>query len=216
MTLRIKKLKWVPPGKDCGLCGCTTCDAFMEMVYLMEKKKEDCPYYSPAENPEETRIEMEAVYPEKDILNKEFDFVLTHLPGEISARKIVLPFRGDLVEKMNIKEGDVVLGRPMGAGCPIPHVLKVMEADPITGLLYTWVIGPQYTREGRPVKDVTAYHMIGFEGIAQPVKRDPVIGERQRFLPGFCMMSLGHTGVTNMILEKSCGLHVRIENIIIM
>jgi hypothetical protein len=36
---------------------------------------------------------------------------------------------------------------------------------------------------------------------------------RQRFLPGYCMMNLAHTGVVNMVLAKSAGLHVRVEDI---
>ncbi|MGI5939040.1 MAG: Fe-S cluster protein, partial [Methanoculleus thermophilus] len=51
------------------------------------------------------------------------------------------------------------------------------------------------------------------EGIARPVRREPVLGMRQRFLPGFCMMNLTHTGVVNMILAQSSGLHVRVEDI---
>jgi len=119
------------------------------------------------------------------------------------------------VEKMDIKKGDYVLGRPMGAGCPIPHVLSVIEAEPVTGLLYTWVVGPLYSRE-REVKDVVAYHMIGFEGIACRISKEPFLGCRATFLPGFCMMNLNHTGLVNMVLEKREGLHVRIEDIRIL
>jgi len=121
------------------------------------------------------------------------------------------------VEKLGIKAGDYVLGRPMGAGCPIPHVLEVIEADIITGILVTWVVGPQIAREqGGKVKNVQAYHMIGFEGIASRIAQEPVLGTRATFLPGFCMMNLNHTGLVNMILEKSSGLQVRIEDIRIL
>jgi uncharacterized Fe-S cluster-containing protein len=103
----------------------------------------------------------------------------------------------------------------MGAGCPIPHVLKVIEADQVTGLLYTWVVGPKYSREDE-VKEVTAYHMVGFEGMAKVIRRDPVLGTRMTFLPGFCMMHLNHTGLVNMVLKKSAGYHIRIEDIRIL
>jgi uncharacterized Fe-S cluster-containing protein len=108
-----------------------------------------------------------------------------------------------------------VLGRPMGAGCPIPHVLKVIEADYTTGLLYTWVVGPQYARE-QEVKDLTAYHMIGFEGIADQIRKSPEFGKRVTFLPGFCMMNLNHTGLVNLVLQQTAGLHVRLEDIRIL
>ncbi|MDD4238441.1 MAG: Fe-S cluster protein, partial [Desulfotomaculaceae bacterium] len=172
----------------------------------------DCPFYSERQTCSQSEQIGEAVYTGKDVLGHAHDFVLEPLPGEISARKIVLPFRSDMVEKMNIQKGDLVLGRPMGAGCPIPHVLKVIKADRVTGLLYTWVVGPKYSRE-QAVKDVSAYHMIGFEGIATRVTREPAFGCRVTFLPGFCMMNLNHTGLINMVLEKSCGIHVRIEDI---
>lgn len=228
---------WTPPGKDCGLCGCRTCEIFVILVNTKDKEYGDCPFYFEENTGEHQAgliatqqkepnspntgqqiiagIETEAAFPEKDVMGGAYDFILHPLPGEISARKIVLPFRGDLVEKMAIVPGDIVLGRPMGAGCPIPHVLKVIEADPITGLLYTWVVGPRYSRD-REVKDVVAYHMIGFEGIAKDIRKEPQFGQRHAFLPGFCMMSLNHTGLVNMVLSKKAGLHIRIEDIIIL
>ncbi len=207
---------WLPPGKNCGLCGEKDCKSFLRAVSNTTKKYADCPYYHdyhyPAHPSEKTIVLSAAVYPEHDILGNPYDFILEPLPGEISARKIVLPFRADMVEKMQIKEGDYVLGRPMGAGCPIPHVLQVIRAEQVTGLLYTWVVGPRYSRE-QQVKDVIAYHMIGFEGLATHIKKEPAFGCRVTFLPGFCMMSLNHTGLVNMLLQKSSGLHLRIEDI---
>ncbi|MGI6144505.1 MAG: Fe-S cluster protein [Clostridia bacterium] len=209
---------WLPPGKNCGLCGAENCKSFLRLLQAGKKTYEDCPYFHKRAKKEQQKKHdelKEATYSPYDILGNPYDFILNPLPGEISARKIVLPFRSDLVEKMEIIPGDLVLGRPMGAGCPIPHVLKVIKAEPVTGLLYTWVVGPQYSRE-RQVKDVVAYHMIGFEGIATAVRKEPVFGSRMTFLPGFCMMNLNHTGLINMVLEKSCGYHVRIEDIRIL
>ena len=94
----------------------------------------------------------------RDFHENVFDFVLKPIGKEPSARKIIRPFRTDLIEKMNIKAGDIVVARPMGAGCPVTHVLKVYEVDELAGLLYTWVVGPQYAR-GKDVKDIRAYAM---------------------------------------------------------
>jgi uncharacterized Fe-S cluster-containing protein len=206
---------WLPPGKNCGLCGEKNCEDFLHAVGKLTKSYPDCPFYHDQDNQDsgpQATAELEAIYPEKDLLGHNYDFVLEPLPGEVSARKIVLPFRADMVEKMRIKEGDYVLGRPMGAGCPIPHVLRVIRAEQVTGLLYTWVVGPRYSRD-REVKDVVAYHMIGFEGLAGRIKKEPSFGCRVTFLPGFCMMSLNHTGLVNMLLQKREGLHLRIEDI---
>ncbi|PKM80722.1 MAG: Fe-S cluster protein [Firmicutes bacterium HGW-Firmicutes-14] len=206
---------WLPPGKNCGLCGADSCKSFLRMINASQKTYADCPYYDEQCSKSRPGSVSEALYSGRDVLDHPYDFVLEPLPGEPSARKIVLPFRGDMVEKMQITKGDYVLGRPMGAGCPIPHVLQVIKAEEVTGLLYTWVVGPKFSRD-RIVKDVIAYHMIGFEGIAAKIAREPAFGCRVNFLPGFCMMSLNHTGLVNMILEKNCGLHVRIEDIRIL
>lgn len=205
---------WHPPGKNCGLCGNDSCREFLHSVINAEKSYGDCPFYI-KEQAEVSGQMREASYSNKDILNHPYDFILVPIPGEISARKIVLPFRGDLVEKMDIKKGDYVLGRPMGAGCPIPHVLQVIEADPVTGLLSTWVVGPRISRE-KEIKDVKAYHMIGFDGVADQIKKEPIVGCRVTFLPGCCMMNLNHTGLVNMALQKSYGLQIRVEDIRIL
>ena len=76
-------------------------------------------------------------------------------------------------------------------------------------------VGPHEARQCGG-KDVQAYHVIGFEGMAEVVKRPPEFGFRQFFLPSFCMMQVAHTGVVNMVLEKSTGMQVRVEDIRIL
>ncbi len=203
-------MTWQPPGKDCGACGAPTCEAFIALVREGEKGLPDCIFYSTDLAP--SRIEGETRHTGRDILGAEYDFILEPLPGEVSARKIILPFRPDLVEKWGIVPGDIVVGRPAGAGCPVQHVLSVLYANPVTGLLTCLVVGPRASRGGG-FKEIEAYHIVGFEGIGRTVRREPTFGMRQRFLPGSCMMNLAHTGVVNMILAQSSGLHVRVEDI---
>ncbi len=203
-------MHWNPPGKNCGMCGSKTCSEFIGLVKKGEKTYSDCPFYQ-----KETAKELPSTQPQyskKDILGLSYDFILEPLPKEVSARKIILPFRPDLVEKWNTKAGDIIVGRPAGSGCPVQHVLKVIDANKITGVLTTWVVGPRYSR-GKRFREIEAYHVVGFEGIAKVVNKEPVFGARQRFLPGNCMMHLGHTGVVNMILNKEYGIHIRIEDI---
>lgn len=203
---------WTPPGRDCGACGLENCTSFIDQVHNGFLKLCDCPFYR-SKPVGDTRTLKNL--PETDILGNALDFVLMPLPGEESARKILLPFRPDLVERWDIKPGDILTGRPMGAGCPVQHVLQVVSASQVSGVLTCFVVGPAFSR-GREVKDLEAYHMIGFEGIALPIREEPVFGKRMRFLPGFCMMNIGHTGVVNMVLGTKHGLHVRIEDIIIL
>ncbi len=212
--MRSRTKPWKPPGKDCGLCGEKTCREFMSLVKKGIKKPEACVFFT-GRGEEDSGIPKElpgSSVQNVDFLGGAYDFVLKALPNEISARKIVMPFRPDLVEKWKIKEGDCVVGRPMSAGCPVQHVLQVIRASKVTGVLDTWCVGPRFSR-GMKVHDVEAYVMLGFEGVAEVVGRQPEFGRRQRFLPGFCMMNIAHTGVVNMILGKSYGLHVRLEDI---
>jgi uncharacterized Fe-S cluster-containing protein len=177
-----------------------------------QKSRGDCPFS--CEN-SVTSTENKGNYSGTDVCGKSYDFVIGPLAGEPSARKIILPFRADLVERFGITKGDIVLGRPMGQGCPVQHVLRVIDANIVTGVLTCHTVGPRAAREGS-VKDIQAYHVIGFEGIATVVNRPPEFGLRQYFLPSFCMMQLAHTGVVNMVLAQAEGLHVRVEDIRIL
>ena len=203
---------WNPCGKDCGACGAATCADFLTLMSRGEKVREDCPFSRECAG---STPAGDAEYSGIDVCGKPYDFIIGPLGDEPSARKIILPFRADLVERWNIEKGDIVLGRPMGAGCPIQHVLRVFDANPVTGVLTCHTIGPLNARNGE-VKEVQAYHVVGFEGIATTINRAPEFGLRQPFLPSFCMMHLAHTGVVNMVLEKTSGLHVRVEDIRIL
>ena len=204
--------EWTPPGKDCGACGCASCSEFSSKLSVGAMDIGRCPFYHPAE----TDIPIiRSVYTGTDVVGSPYDFVIEPLPGEPSARKVVLPFRGDLVERMDIQKGDIVTGRPAGAGCPVQHVIRVLEADPVTGVITGHVVGPMFAR-GREVKDVREYHMLGFEGMAVTVSKEPKWGCRQSFLPGFCMMGRAHTGLVNVLIDKPWGLQVRVEGIVIM
>ena len=203
---------WQPPGKDCGACGAKSCSDFLVLLEKGTKSNDDCPFYG------STTVATTPGTPARpgtDVCGRAYDFIIGPLPGEPSARKIILPFRADLVERWNIVPGDIVLGRPMGQGCPVQHVLRVIHANPVTGVLTCHTVGPHAARQGG-AKDVQAYHVIGFEGMADVVKRRPEFGFRQSFLPSFCMMQAAHTGVVNTVLEKSAGIQVRVEDIRIL
>jgi uncharacterized Fe-S cluster-containing protein len=200
---------WQPPGKNCGACGAKSCEEFLFLVSRGEKAYRDCPFYGECTG----STGIPDVSPGgKDVCGREYDFMLMPLPGEPSARKIILPFRPDLVERWEIGKGDILLGRPTGAGCPIQHVLSVIDANPVTGVLTCHTVGPHRAR-GAQVRDIQAYHVVGFEGLARVVKHPPGFALRQFFLPSSCMMQRAHTGVVVMALGKSWGLHVRMEDI---
>jgi uncharacterized Fe-S cluster-containing protein len=173
----------------------------------------DCPFYL---GPDDTdSVPLTSKYSGTDILGQTYDFVLLPLPGETSARKTILPFRPDITERYEISRGDIVTGRPAGAGCPVQHVIRVTSADPVTGTITGHVVGPDRARDGI-VKDVKEYHMLGFEGIASVINRKPEFGRRHYFLPGSCMMQRAHTGLVSMVIERPYGTQVRVEDIIIL
>jgi len=201
---------WTPPGKDCGACGLPSCSEFVAAVLRKEKANGDCMFYSEAPEARPGR----AGYSGTDVTGAKYDFILHAFPDEPSARKFIVPFRADLVEKWDIRKGELVTGRPAGPGCPVYHALRVLSANPVTGVLECHTVGPlEARREQGPVHDVQAYNVHAFEGIAETVIRPPTLGLRQRFLPGYCMMDLSHTAVVNMVLQKKEGLHVRLEDI---
>ena len=192
--------------RNCGLCGQKSCEEFRKLLTEGNKLETDCPFHNKDRN--KIHIDEENV----DTHGNKYDFLLKAIGEEPPARKIIRPFRVDLIEKLNIQKGDIVVARPMGAGCPVTHVLEVYEVDELAGLLYTWVVGPSYSR-GKEVKDIKAYNMIGFEGIAENIIEHPMVGKTAGFLPNFCMLRLTHYGLVNKVLNTSEGLVVRIEDI---
>ena len=216
-TTSTAESKFIPPGRNCGACGCRTCDEYIARTSLGSLDYQACPFYSVPGKTVRSDIPFVEKYSGIDVLGQPYDYVMTAMPGEPSARKIVLPFRSDSVERMEIVPGDVVVGRPAGAGCPIDHVMKVIDADPVTGVITGHVLGPALSRgHYEDVKEVKMYHMLGFEGRAIPITREPQFGVRQHFLPGFCMMDRAHTALCNMVIKKPWGIHARVENIIIL
>ena len=194
------------PNKNCGMCGFESCELFAEEAERDSALLKRCIYLKEAKI---ARVE----YAPKDIIGMEYDFILMPTPNEKSCRELILPFNPFLSRELDIKKGDIIVGRPMGQGCPVQHVMEVIDADKF-GVITIWVVGPQYSRDGE-FKEVGPYNVIGFEGLARAVKREPVFGHRQRFLPGYCMMNLGHTGLVNFVNKTKDRIFVRLEDIII-
>jgi uncharacterized Fe-S cluster-containing protein len=205
---------WNPPGKNCGACGSHTCSDFVSRLESGLTELDMCPFYSKDNIVRPDKIASRK-YPAIQAKNITYDFVLLPFPDEPSARKFIVPFRADLVEKWDIKKGDLVTGRPAGPGCPVYHALRVLSANPVTGVIECHTVGPMAARK-EDVHDVQAYHVHAFEGIASTIKKPPIFGTRQYFLPGNCMIGLAHTALVNMCFQKPSGLHVRLEDIRIL
>jgi uncharacterized Fe-S cluster-containing protein len=203
---------WEPPGKDCGACGSKTCREFISLAYTGKKDLADCPFYH---NPAAGRegIPAPSAWSGKDIAGFDYDFVLEPFPGEPSARKHIQLFRTELIEKWGIVPGDIIMGRPVEPSCPIHHILRVIKIDEVTGIITCYAVGPFAARKSTKLHDVHAYREIAMEGIVHAIKNEPALGFRQRFLPANCMRQMVHSGVIQLSLKKSIGIHVRIEEI---
>ena len=204
-------MAWDPPGRDCGACGMKTCDIFMIAARQGSKDLADCPHYPRRSMPIPALGSPE--YSGRDILGLDYDFVVKPFLGEPSARRHIQPFRPDLVERWGLKKGDILRGRPIEPSCPVQHVLRVIAADPVTGILTCHTVGPVAARKSGRVFDIRAYHEVGFEGIAEVIRHEPVVGFRMRFLPANCMRQLVHSGVVQLVLNKSAGIHVLVEDL---
>ncbi|MDD1693583.1 MAG: Fe-S cluster protein [Methanoregula sp.] len=202
---------WEPPGRNCGSCGAANCSDFLLLARQGKKDLPDCPYYPRRSGPDP--VQAVSSCSGRDLLGFDYDFIVSPFPGEPSARRYIQPLRADLADRWGIGPGDILRGRPVEPSCPIQHVLRVISVDPVTGILACHTVGPAVARKSPAVYDIRAYHEIGYEGIAETVRHEPVIGFRMRFLPQNCMRQMVHSGVVQMVLNKSSGTHVRIEDL---
>lgn len=133
-----------------------------------------------------------------------------------SSLKTLVPARQSFnptnIEKLKIKKGDVLFGRPASTGCPVTHVgVVVEEPDYFNGLIVWCVVGPMQARE-RGI-NIGCYTPVAYEGVVKHAKVDLQIGRRYNFLPRYCMLQSRHSGLINMISKTVQGSRIRIEGI---
>lgn len=117
------------------------------------------------------------------------------------------------LERLKIKRGDVLYGRPFPAGCPVQHIgVVVSEPDYFNGALEWCIIGPQAARE-RGI-DIGYYNIIAYQGIVRHTRVPLEFGRRYFFMPRFCMLQVRHSGLINEIAKLGEGAYrVRIEGV---
>ena len=221
------------PGLDCGLCGFKTCAELAERlsgrpellqrcIHLSEDRVEARPA-APAPGPvastlysiqPKTVVESDARPALLDSLGREFDFYLDHFPEEPGPREIILPHNPMITREMEIKKGEILIGRPLGmsCGCPITHCGVTMEADRRTGVIVWCVTGPLGPRQNG-YKDLGYYIAEGYEGLIKEPRSEVQIGRRYYFQPRMCMLQWRHSGLVNFINRTNEGLQVRLEGL---
>lgn len=199
------------PGKDCGLCGYRTCRELADVILKDPAAMKRCVYL---ESHKEHQVPeaAEGEVPWKDVLGRDYDFVLHKFPEDPGPREIILPFNPTNVERLGIKKGDILYGRPASTGCPVTHVgVVVDEPDYFNGLIVWCVVGPIQARE-RGI-NIGCYTPVAYEGIAKQTRIELQIGRRYNFLPRYCMLQSRHSGLINMISKTKDGARVRLEGI---
>jgi uncharacterized protein len=212
MTASLREILEKLPGKDCGQCGFKTCaalaefsavhpDAIKRCIYLEQPAAVAGAFAAPIEN-----------ITWKDMLGREYDFVLEPFPEDPGPRETIVPLNPANVERLAVKKGDVLYGRPVMTGCPVTHVgVVVEEPDYLNGAIVWCVVGPMAARErGR---EIGHYHIIAYEGIVRHTLKELQIGQRYFFFPRMCMLQSRHSGLVNALAKRENGMRVRVEGI---
>lgn len=200
------------PRKDCGQCGLPTCMALAEVIARDPDARRRCIHLAapPGTAPREALRTAPPTW--RDMLAREYDFVLEQYPEDPGPRETIVPFNSSRLERLRLKPGDVVFGRPAAVGCPVTHVGKVMlepaEAD---GTLVWCLVGPMAAREGGV--EVGLYNPLAYEGLVRHTRAELQIGRRYFFLPQTCMLQSRHSGVIAALARRPDGMRVRLEGI---
>jgi uncharacterized Fe-S cluster-containing protein len=152
--------------------------------------------------------------PWHDSLGREFDFYLEHFPEEPGPREIIIPHNPMITREMEIKKGEILIGRPLGmsCGCPITHCGVAMEVDARTGVIVWCVTGPLGPRQNG-YKDLGYYIAEGYEGLVYEARCELKFGIRYYFQPKMCMLQWRHSGLINYLNRNQGHYQVRVEGL---
>jgi len=212
MTASLREILEKLPGKDCGQCGFKTCAALAEFSAVHPDAIKRCIYL---EQPAALAAAFAAPIGNitwKDMLGREYDFVLEPFPEDPGPRETIVPLNPANVERLAVKKGDVLYGRPVMTGCPVTHVgVVIEEPDYLNGTIVWCIVGPMAARErGR---EIGHYHIISYEGIVRHTREELQIGRRYFFFPLMCVLQSRHSGLVNALAKRESGMRVRLEGI---
>lgn len=212
------------PKLDCGACGQKSCAEFANVVSNQPEEIKRCIHLSRTIQQQSepgcsacTSSMAGDKIGWKDSLKRDFDFILDCFDNEPGPKETILLYNPALVKELDIKKGDILVGRPMGmsCGCPVTHCGITTDVDPRNGVVYWCVTGPLKPRsEG--FKDIGYYVSQAYEGIIKESKVPIQLGMRYWFLPRRCMLQWRHSGLVNAVTKMKDGyLKVRVEGLLI-
>jgi uncharacterized Fe-S cluster-containing protein len=214
MQRHIAEILATLPGKDCGQCGFRTCAGLAELILRDPRSRARCVHLGPAAQ----AAPQAPATPETswhDVLGREYQMVMEPFAEDPGPRELILPFNPALAERLGLKQGDILFGRPAGVGCPVTHVGRLMQApDPLGGVLTWCVVGPLAARAEHGI-EIGGYHIIAYEGLVREARVAPQVGGRYFFKPALCMLQSRHSGVVSFAARRPEGWHVRFEGIAI-
>jgi uncharacterized Fe-S cluster-containing protein len=223
------------PGLNCGLCGAKTCEQFAHTIFKNHQEIAKCIHLKNPPSRVAEPIESfsgpacpacttcaavplsPGIMPSwKDSLGRDFDFILDSFPQEPGPRETILPHNPSRTKELDVKVGDVLIGRPMGmsCGCPITHCGIAMQVDSANGVIVWCVTGPLRPRSGEH-KDIGYYSAQAYEGVVTATRSELKIGMRYWFMPHRCMLQWRHSGLVNFINKRNNSLQIRVEGLMI-
>ena len=218
------------PGLNCGGCGYPTCAELAEALEDKPSLLERCLHLAPekiavpqaaAATPcsacASSSPSAQATVPKAtwtDSLGRRFDFYLEHFPEDPGPREIIIPHNPMLTRELDIRVGEVLIGRPLGmsCGCPVTHCGVAVSVDRKTGVIVWCVTGPLRPRQ-EGYKDLGYYIAEGYEGLVTETQAELRIGMRYFFQPRMCMLQWRHSGLLNYLNRTPTGWQVRVEGL---
>lgn len=202
------------PGKNCGICGFKTCAELAQLAAGDAAALDRCIFTAEEPGGPASRPAERAETTWKDNLGRDYDFVLDTFPGDRGPRETLVLFNPVNVERLALKKGDVIYGRPawISCGCPVTHAgVIVEEPDYFNGTVVWNVTGPLEAREKGI--NIGYYNTTAYEGLVTTARTDLEIGKRYYFLPRYCMLQWRHCGLINALYKTKAGYQARIEGL---
>ena len=200
------------PEKNCGQCGFKTCAELAAFAASNQDALKRCIHLKklPAATTKFWPITEEITW--ADGLGREYEFILEKFPDDPGPRETIVPLNPANIEKLAVKKGDILYGRPSLVGCPVTHVGVVVEEPDYFNCAITWcIVGPLAARDqGR---EIGYYQIIAYDGLVRHSREELQIGKRYYFLPRTCVLLSRHSGLISALAKRGDATRVRVEGI---